>query len=72
MTDEEVSGLNMSPEEFPNIGLWSSRSCDKIASHLNMASINDWALGINFFSKRNQSRHLRVVNDNDISTTICT
>ena len=70
LTDEDVCGLDLLPEKFPDFSLRAPRQFNQIAPHLDVASIDNGSLWIHSLGDRDETGHLGVINDNDIGATL--
>ena len=69
MTDKDIRLFNKSPYPFPDLFLRAPRPVYKIAAHFDMRAVDNFDLRAKSFDYRNERRHLRVINDNDVRST---
>jgi hypothetical protein len=61
MTDEEICQLDVVPKVVPDFLLRGTFHVHKIATDLDVRSVDDGKLGPDFFDKRNETGHLGVI-----------
>jgi hypothetical protein len=71
MADKHIREFDPLPEEFPDLFLRTSRLRNQIAPNFNMRTIYDFDLGPMCSDQRDKTWHLRVVDNNNISTAGC-
>lgn len=64
--DEHVRLLNAAPEIVPDLGLWRALLVNEVAAHLDVRTIENRHLGANFADERDETGHLRIVNEDNI------
>ena len=69
MTDKDIRLLYKIPHPLPYLLLRAPRPVHKVAADFDMRTVNNFDFRANFFDQRNECRHLRVINDNDVCST---
>lgn len=70
MTDKEICQLDMLPNPRPRLRLRCTWRVDKITPDLNMAAKDNGAIWRYLFRDLYERRHLRIVQDHNISASI--
>lgn len=68
VTDEHIGLFDVLPEELPNVCLRSAFHYRKVCSDLDVTAIEDRAMGSDVLDERDETRHLRIIDHNDICT----
>src|SRR5271170_1796769 len=68
MRDKYISELNSFPQVIPDLFLRRSLLFHKVATNLDVRTIDDWDIGPRFFDQGNETRHLRVIDNDDIGS----
>jgi hypothetical protein len=70
MTDEYIRQLNSFPQESPDLFLRATRYSGQVASNFDMRAVDDLDIRASLFNQRNEARHLWIINDDDVGTTL--
>lgn len=70
MADEQIRQLDLLPEIAPDLILRASLFVNQITAELNVRPENDWNIRTESLDDGNQPRHLMVVNDDNISSSL--
>lgn len=62
VADEHVGALDGVPEEVPDVGLGRALCSSKIASDLDVRSVENGSVGGELLDEGNEARHLRIIN----------
>ena len=68
MTDEHIRELNSLPQVIPNLLLGGALALDEVTADLDMGSVDDWDVRTILFDQRNETRHLWVINNNNVGS----
>lgn len=70
MANEHICKLNSIPEVLPNLLLRTPLDPDKVAPNLDVAPVNDFDFWSLLFNQRDQTGHLGIVDDHDVSASV--